>query len=200
MRPIIGRTLGVTAALVLALAAPALSAQEPGQPPPPQEREALEARLRQRMAEVVKRQVGLNDEQMRRLGATNRRFETQRRELMARERDIRGDLRDEIESGDTTRSAQVSRLLDQMLQVQRQRLELLESEQKELATFMSPHQRARYFGIEEQMRRRVEEMRDARPPAGGARRPPPMGAPGGRPGGAGGGPVGGGVRRPPPGE
>lgn len=181
MRAHMGRILGAVVALLFGLAAPALSAQEPGgPPPPPQEREALEARLRQRMAEVVKRQVGLNDEQMRRLGATNRRFETQRRELMVRERDIRGDLRDEIESADTTRSAQVSRLLDQMLQVQRQRLELLEAEQKELATFMSPHQRARYFGIEEQMRRRVEEMRDARPPAGGARRPP-MGGPGGAP-------------------
>lgn len=173
----------LVAALLLALVPPVLSAQEPG-PPPPQERDALEARLRVRMAEVVKRQVGLNDDQMRRLGATNRRFESQRLDLMARERDIRRDLRDEIESGDTTRSAQVSRLLEQMLQVQRQRLELLEAEQKELATFMSPHQRARYFGLEEQMRRRVEEMRDqqgGRPPAGGARRPPPMGRPGGRP-------------------
>lgn len=183
MRQTALRPLLLVAALLLALVPPVLSAQEPG-PPPPQERDALEARLRVRMAEVVKRQVGLNDDQMRRLGATNRRFESQRLDLMARERDIRRDLRDEIESGDTTRSAQVSRLLEQMLQVQRQRLELLEAEQKELATFMSPHQRARYFGLEEQMRRRVEEMRDqqgGRPPAGGARRPPPMGRPGGRP-------------------
>lgn len=146
-------------ALATAAAIPAaLAAQEPG--PPPMDRDSLEARVRERMTEMVKRQVGLNDDQMRRLGATNRRFEGQRRELVMREREVRIGLRDEMESGDTTRQAQVSRLLDQMLMLQRQRLDLLEAEQKELATFMTPMQRARYFGIEEQIRRRVLEMRE----------------------------------------
>jgi len=170
------------------------SAQEPP-PPPSAERDSLEARVRQRMAEVVRRQLGLNNDQMRKLGETNRRFEVQRRDLLTRERDVRMDLRDEMESGDTTRQAQVARLLDQMLVVQRQRTDQLEAEQKELATFLTPIQRAKYFAMEEQIRRRVMEMREQgmRAPPGGARRPGGM-TPGARPGT--GAPPRGGVRPP----
>ena len=175
----------VIAALVFGAAGSMASAQEPG-PPPPQgaERDSLEARVRQRMAEVVRRQLGLNNEQMRKLGETNRRFDVQRRELLTRERDVRMDLRDEMESGDTTRQAQVARLLDQMLVVQRRRFEQLEAEQRELGTFLTPIQRARYFAMEEQIRRRVMEMRaeGMRPSAGGGVRRPGGMVPGGRPG------------------
>jgi protein CpxP len=94
---------------------------------------------------------------------------------VAQEREVRMGLRQEIESGDTTRSAQVSALLDRMLVLQRQRLELVEAEQKELATFLTPVQRAKYFGMEEQIRRRVMEMREQQMRRGGGDR--------GRPGG-----------------
>ncbi len=162
-----------------------LVAQPPDAPPPPQ-RDSLEFMVRQRMAQVVRVQLGLNDDQMRQLAATNRRFERQRISLVTQEREVRLGLRDELESGDTTRSVQVAALLDRMLAIQRQRLSLLEDEQKELATFLTPVQRARYFGMEEQVRRRVMEMREqgmrrgadvgrrapGPPPNRGARRPP----------------------------
>lgn len=147
-------------------------------------RDTLQARLQARMAQVMRTQLGLNDEQVRRLQTTNRRFETQRRDLFERERRVRIELRAAIALSDSTQNARIGPLLDQTIQLQRQRLDLLEAEQRELATFLSPLQRARLFGLEEQMRRRVEEMRDAGPPArpmvrpgagvrpGGARRPP----------------------------
>jgi hypothetical protein len=180
---------------VFAGGAAVVRAQEPP-PPPSAERDSLEARVRLRMAEVVRRQLGLNNDQMRKLGETNRRFEVQRRDLLTRERDVRMDLRDEMESGDTTRQAQVARLLDQMLVVQRQRTDQLEAEQKELATFLTPIQRAKYFAMEEQIRRRVMEMREQgmRAPQGGTRRPGGMTTPGTRPGT--GAPPRGGVRPP----
>lgn len=145
-------------------------------------RDSLEARVRVRMGQVLRTQLGLNDRQMRQLMASNRRFEGRRLALLQQEREVRIGLRDELESRDTTRSAQVAALLDRMLAVQRDRLTLLEEEQKDLATFLTPIQRAQYFGLEEQMRRRVEQLRDdrqARPapppnrrPPAGARRPP----------------------------
>ncbi|HEX6049395.1 MAG TPA: hypothetical protein VFZ21_09000, partial [Gemmatimonadaceae bacterium] len=58
-------------ALSLAVAAPAL-AQRPAPDSSPARREALEQRVRQRMAVVVKQRVGLSDEQMRRLAEVNR--------------------------------------------------------------------------------------------------------------------------------
>ncbi|MFN0099593.1 MAG: hypothetical protein ACKVS7_13020 [Gemmatimonadaceae bacterium] len=163
---------------------------------PPIPRDSLENRVRVRMAQIVKTQLGLTDRQVRQLMLANRRFEPQRVALFQQEREVRNALRDEIESRDTTRQAQVGELLDRMLQLQRDRLALLESEQKELATFLTPVQRARYFGLEEQIRRRLLDLREQRSPdaepggPGGARRPLGPGG-GGRP------PVGGG-RRPPP--
>lgn len=127
-------------------------------------RDTLQARVQARMAQVLRAQLGLNDEQVRRLQATNRRFEAQRRELFERERRVRIELRSAIELGDSTQNAKVGPLLDQTIQLQRQRLDLLEAEQRELSTFLTPLQRARLYGLEEQMRRRVEEMRDAGPP------------------------------------
>lgn len=178
----------VTIALLLTIPTIA-TAQQPGGPPPgaeaqtPEQRERLEARVRERMGQMIRTQLNLSDDQMRRLQASNQRFERQRRLLVEQERDVRMGLRDEMISGDTTRGPQVAALLDRMLQVQRQRLDLLEAEQKELAGFLTPLQRARYFGLEEQLRRRVEEMRQG----GGVRQEPPMGRPGmqGRPGGQG---------------
>ena len=145
------------------------------------ERDSLEARVRQRMGQVLKSQLGLTDEQLRRLQATNRQFEGQRRALFMQERDVRAGIRSEVEAGDTTRNAQISRLLDRMLQIQRQRMDLMEAEQRELATFLTPVQRARYFGMEEQIRRRMTEMRDQRESTPG-RRPgtPPPDSPRGR--------------------
>jgi hypothetical protein len=52
--------------------------------------------------------------------------------------------------------------------VQRRRLDLAAEEQRELATIMTPVQRARYLALQETVRRRTDEMRRRR--GGGARR------------------------------
>lgn len=162
-------------ALAVILAAPvALTAQ--GEPPRPP-RDSLEAQVRTRMSQILKNQLGLSDPQVRQLQQTNRRFEGRRRALLQQERGVRGELRQAIEANDSTR---VGPLLDQMFALQRSRLDLTEAEQKELATFLTPLQRARLFGMEEQIRRRMTEMRDARQQRGG-QRPPPGGPPGRRP-------------------
>lgn len=173
------------AALALAFAAPLASSAQ-GAPPnaPPadeRQRDSLETQVRVRMMRMLRQQLELTDDQVRRLGATNRRFEGQRRQMFEQERRVRFDLRQALgDGGDTTR---VAALLDSMLTLQRERVELMEAEQRELATFLSPVQRARLVGLEEQIRRRMMEMREQRNgqdrPQGGGRRPggpPPTGA------------------------
>jgi len=142
-----------------------------------QNRAALEGQVRDRVGQMARRQLGLNDAQADKLRQTNEKFADRRRTLMEQERDIRMSLRDEMISGDSTRQKQVGDLMDRMVKSQRQRIELMESEQKELATFLTPMQRARYFGLEEQLRRRVEQMRAQ---AGEGGRMGPGGGPGGR--------------------
>lgn len=168
--------------LVLLVAMSAMSATAQGEPGEGQ-RDSLEARVRARMAQVMRNQLGLNDDQVRRLQATNRRFEGQRRDLFEQERRVRIELRAAIDLGDSTQNARIGPLLDRTIELQRQRLDLLDAEQKELAGFLSPLQRAKLYGFEEQMRRRVQEMRESggRPDAGAAPRRPLGGRPGAPP-------------------
>jgi hypothetical protein len=183
-----GVSLAIAALMVGAVSVPATAQDRPMPPRDAAQRDTLEARLRMRMTQMHRNQLGMNDEQIRRFQATNRRFEAQRVGLFNQEREVRGELRQLIESADTTQHQRIGTLLDRTIQLQRQRIDLQESEQKELATFLNPVQRARLYGIEEQLRRRMEGLRDG-PPGGGRMDPPPM-RPGGRPGGAG-------IRRPP---
>lgn len=155
---------------VLVLATPAFAQDRPADEA---RRDSLEARVRSRMTQILRTQVQLDDEQLRRLQAHNRRFEGQRRGLLEQERRVRIELRAAIELGDSTQNPKVASLLDRTIQLQRERLELLEAEQRELATFLTPLQRAKLYGVEEQMRRRMQDMRDAGPPG---RRGPGTGA------------------------
>lgn len=148
--------------LLLATFAPVAVSQ--AQAPPntagnPQ-RAALEQRLRERTAQVVKRRLQLTDAQMTQLQQSNRKFEGQRVEILGRERAVRRDLRQELAAGDNANQAKVGQLMDQMMQLERQRLELLQNEQRDLAKFLTPVQRARLFGLQNELRRRAQEMRN----------------------------------------
>jgi hypothetical protein len=158
------------AVLAAALGAAAQAAAQETAPRPEAEQGAprargraeLESRVRQRIARVVQDRVRLDDEQMRRLAAVNERYDGRRRELVGMERQIRVDLRQELLAAEGANQRRVSQLLDQMLRVQRERLDLVEREQRELAAFMTPVQRARYLAIQDQIRRSVEELRERR--------------------------------------
>jgi Spy/CpxP family protein refolding chaperone len=120
----------------------------------------LEKRLKERTGAVVKERLALTDAQMTRLESTNRQFESQRSQLITRERDVRRELRKQIQSGDAANQARVGQLLDQAMQLERQRLELQQNEQRELAKFLTPVQRAKLFGLQNELRRRAQDMRD----------------------------------------
>ena len=140
-------------------------------------REALERRVRERIAEEVQQRLGLDDAQTERLGATNRKFEERRRLLLAEERTARVELRGQLMRRDSADQRRVGALVDQLLSVQRKRLDLVDQEQRELAGFLTPVQRATYLSMQDQMRRRMEEMRRGGPRRQGARGRPAPGAP-----------------------
>ncbi len=157
----------VFVALIGLQGAVALTAQAQVERAPRRDREALQQRFQERFAQAVRDGVGLSDDQMPKLLELNRRFEGRRRELLLHERDVRIGLRDELAPGATPNEDAVRKLLDDQLRVQRDRLQLMEEEQQELAKFMTPSQRARYFGMQEQMRRKVEQLRGGPPGAPG---------------------------------
>jgi protein CpxP len=186
----------VRAALVATLVwtVPALAQQEPPVSAQPQEesvtpeRQRLERELRARFGQVVRRRLGLSDAQFRQLAAVNRKYEGNRADLLKEERRIRLELRAEILREDRADQSRVAALVDQLLAVQQRRLDMLRSEQRELAAFLTPVQRAKYVALQEQLRRRVTELRrdqGGQPPAAGRLAPrarrlrpePPAGEP-----------------------
>ena len=152
-------------ALLATLVSSTVSAQRAARPLRPRQGEAraqhaqLEQRLRQRIGAVVKKRLQLSDDQFRKLTETNRKYERQRRQLVQQERATRIGLRAEIAAGDHADQQHVADLMAQLVKLQQQRLGLLAEEQQDLAGFLTPVQRAQYVAIEEQMRQRVEQLR-----------------------------------------
>ena len=166
------RELAVVAfAIVTAIAPSHLDAQRPArvqrqqqqqQQLAPGDEPALARQFQQRLAEVVRRRLNLNDSQMQQLGRVNGRFERERMQLLRQERQARQALRMQMAAGDSADQSRVSALIDETLRIQRQRLELTEREQRELSQFMTPMQRAMYFGIQDEVRRRIPIFEDRR--------------------------------------
>ena len=145
------------------------------------DRAQLEQRFRQRLATLLRTQLGLNDEGMRQLSDVNQRFDLQRRELNRREMMTRRTVREEVLKGDSADGARVEQLMKEQFKIERERIDLTEAEQRELSKFLTPVQRARYLGVQEQIRREMDQIRGrgrqgfGDPPQGGmrGRRPPP---------------------------
>jgi hypothetical protein len=122
-------------------------------------RQQLEQRLRNGMARVVKQRIGLTDDQMSKLAQVNARYDTRRRDLNREERSRRVELRAQVLGAQGADQERIASALDRVLQIQRERIDLQIEEQRQLATFMSPLQRARYAALQEQIRRRLEGIR-----------------------------------------
>ena len=110
---------------------------------------------------LLRERVGLSDDQLRRLAPVARSFTERRQALFRQERATRQALRQEL-SGAPTDQARVAAQIDTLLALQRRRLDLAAEEQRELAAFMTPAQRARYLALQEHLRRRAEELRRSR--------------------------------------
>lgn len=128
----------------------------------PQQRALLMQQLQQRLAEVVQRQLQLTPDQAQRLRAVNQKYEAPRREMVQEEQEARRTLRQELQQGEGADQSRVNEMMDRLVQIQQRRLDLFRSEQRDLAGFLSPVQRARYAALQEQFRRRLEQFRQRR--------------------------------------
>ena len=148
----------------LFVAGSGVQAQEQRQGPPAdsvtaQRRAALERQVRQRIATVVKERLDLTDAQAQQLQEADGRSEQRRRDLMQREMRLRRDLRQQLSPGVAADQQRVASLLDQIMAVHRDRVAITEQEQRDLARFLTPVQRAMYLGLQGELRNRIEGMR-----------------------------------------
>ena len=161
------------AALVASLLLPAatLPAQgrvDRGERRPPAERlpeferrARAEQGLREAFARQVRVRLALTDDQATRLQEVNRRFADERLRILRDEFRVRRELRRSLGGVDSSRSPETGRLLDDLLDLQRQRLDVQQREQQALAEFLTPEQRARYLAMMEELRRRVQARVDS---------------------------------------
>ena len=125
------------------------------------ERQRVENALREALAQAVRQRLNLTDQQATRLMDVNRKFSEDRLRIARDEIRIRRDLRLSLGGRDSSRSPETARLLDDLLDAQRQRLDLQQREQTTLSEFLTPEQRARYIGMMEQLRRRIQQRADS---------------------------------------
>lgn len=124
-------------------------------PPTPQqmeERRKMIAEFEQRVDNFVRTRLQASDEQMVKLRALKKRLDVDKEQLFKEERELRGAMRRELVSA-APKDAQLTELLDKWPALQRRRIEIQEREQKELARFLTPVQRARFFALDDELRR-----------------------------------------------
>jgi Spy/CpxP family protein refolding chaperone len=120
-------------------------------------RAQLEQRFREQAAKLIQQRLALTDKQVGQLQQSNQRFAPQLTQLASQERETRRQLREEMQSASPNQS-HVSDLLDASLRFQKQRISIIEAEQKDLASFLTPVQRARYLALQAQFRNRAQEL------------------------------------------
>jgi hypothetical protein len=134
---------------------------------------------------VLRNRLRLTDDQFNKLRAMNSRLDAEKQAVRAEEQEVRRALRQQLLPGATPNEARVAELLDKLPQVERKRIALQEREQQELAGFLRPVQRARYFALQDELRRSLQEVQRRRgtaprdslspsrsPRGAGGRRPP----------------------------
>jgi hypothetical protein len=147
-------------------------ATQPAVPNPRQQ--ALARDIRRAFSGVVRRQLGLNDEQARKLNDVDGRYQKQRNEVGRDEREARLALKAALEDSTAKPDdGKIEEYLGRLVKAQHRRADLLEAEQKDMAAFLSPVQRAKYLALREQLTRRIAQMRQDGGPAGRRGAPPP---------------------------
>jgi Spy/CpxP family protein refolding chaperone len=147
-------------------------AQRNDSAPPLGERAMLQRQVRQAWIGNVRRQLNLNNEQMRTLNQVNTKYDRQRSDIQRDERQARLGLKAAMEdTAATDQNARIDQQMNALVGAQRRRADLFENEQKELAGFLTPLQRARYSVMQERLQQRLQQLRQNQrdAPAG----PPP---------------------------
>ena len=127
----------------------------------------LRQQVQQAFRNRVRQLLNLDQPKMRRLNQTEQGFNRLRTELNQSERQTRLALAAAMQDSAGPDQGTIDQYINQLVQAQRKRADLLEAEQKELSSFLTPLQRAQYLSLKERMNKRLQELNQA---AGGGRR------------------------------
>lgn len=129
--------------------------RQPG--PPNGERPTPEA-MQMFYEKILRNRLSFSEDQVVKWRAWNKRNQVDRMALDREERELRKVLRTELAQGVTPNEAKIVEAMDKWPVVAHKRIAQQERESKELATFISPVQRARLFALQDELRRGMQEM------------------------------------------
>jgi hypothetical protein len=133
--------------------------------------ELLRLEIERRFAQRVQADLGLSDGQMRQLKATQDRIGPRRRQLVREAIGYRLALQGQMRPGVAANPDSVRIYMDGIQRVRAQQLALDQEEDRELAAFLTPVQRARLQMMKARLLERANDLRRARQGRMGADRP-----------------------------
>jgi len=168
------RRLGVCVLVVLAVAARPVLAQDEGDTNP--QAAVLRQQIETRFAQQIQSTLGLSDEQAVKLRGTFNTYAPKRRAMEQEERGLKRALQGQLRPGIAANSDSVGKLVDRLLELKVTYAKSFVEEDREMARFLTPVQRAQYQMLRERLMARIEEVRQQRQrqqlgPAGAAPRP-----------------------------
>jgi len=131
--------------------------------------ETLRQEVQQRYSARAHEVLGLTPAQAAKFDSTQERAWGQRRDLVLQRRQINFALQDQMRPGVAARSDSVSRLLDARQRVNESLRRVDDQEDREMAGYLTPVQRAQYQAFRSHIRERMGEAMRHQQGAGGGR-------------------------------
>ncbi len=136
--------------------------QQPAPPADTGEAGRLRREIEDRFAQHVQQQLRLSPDQATKLRATQERFGERRRGLMRQQVERRMALNDQMQPGVAANSDSVRKLMDGLQGGRAEMLKVEQDEDRDMAGYLTPVQRARYQEMRRRFLDRVNEMRQER--------------------------------------
>ena len=124
--------------------------------------DSLRHRIEERFASRVQEQLGLTNEQTAKLRATSQQFGASRRELHTRHRQLREALSAQLRPGVAANQDSVAKLTDAMIDLRVASGQATRDEMREVAKYLTPVQRARFFVMRDRLYHHMKEAREHR--------------------------------------
>lgn len=125
--------------------------------------EELRRRVRERLGQRIEQELKLTPNQMSRLRATVGDYAGRRHEMQGRQRALRQALAGQLRPGIAAIPDSVARLTDELMAVRVNYAESFRSEQREMAKYLDPVQRAKLMLLRDRLLNRAQEFRRRRP-------------------------------------
>jgi len=148
--------LGLAVLLAPPLAAQRDSARAPGDTA---EAGRLRQEIERRWNERVQQDLNLSSDQATKLRATQERFGNRRRDVMQQQLVRREALQSQMQPGIAANSDSVRKLMDGIQTGRADMLKIEQDQDREMAGYLTPVQRARYQQMRERFIQRIGEMR-----------------------------------------